>query len=328
MIFGAVRVIVRMIRPAAVASCLFAGCMCLGRPAHSQAPPPTGIAPTPAEAKQRAAPTGTAAMTPAWSPTSGPAPTATVNPRRALCDSYIAALSGRSKDAALLRKREVRALAAQASDLVMCGAVVSDSDAPCRELIPVEHGPTMQCLHTRSIYHELRTYPKGRSFLFDEVDWDAFGFPALPTASREAFRKAMRSGDVKDCAQTGDLQSMCRAYIGLDESLCRVGGKLGQVEIELTGKQEKEKVKVGRELEARCKEVIKSRAFLAKGLKEIAESGLPPENEFAKAALGQPEACASFTQAVMDACLADVGATRASGRTPAGGRAPTPDQKR
>src|SRR5713101_4433412 len=92
-----------------------------------------------------------------------------VSARRTVCARYVAAVAGHAPDDALLDNPEVRALAVQAPDLVMCGAVVHDSDAPCKRLLPEEHGPTTACRYMQSIFHELRTYPQGRSFLFDEL---------------------------------------------------------------------------------------------------------------------------------------------------------------
>jgi hypothetical protein len=122
----------------------------------------------------------------------------------------------------VLGNPEVRAIAG--ADLVMCGAVLSDSDVLCKQLMSDVRGPTGACLHMRSIFHELRAYPNTRSFLFDDVDWnDCRGVPAL-TAYCDALRQALRTGDPKDCTQAGDGESICRAYMNLDKSLCRVTG--------------------------------------------------------------------------------------------------------
>ncbi len=317
--------IVRTIRLAFAVTLLFAGFTCLGAPVHSQTQPPTVSAPGPTPAVQATMPT--VATTPAESPTAAAGDAAAAKARRKVCEAYVEALSGRSKDPELLRNREVQALALQVPDLVICGGVVRDSDAQwCKRLLPPEHGPDTECRLTQAVFHELHTYPQGRSFLFHELDWEECkAISSLPPTFCDALRQALRSGDPKSCAQTGDGQSLCRAYLGLDASLCRVQGKVGELELhvadfprvkesekeeemeadlrKLAGAGAREKPKVKWWLEAACKDTIKSRAFLSKGLKAAAESGSPREREFAKAALGQADACASFAQAAMDACM-------------------------
>ena len=148
---------------------------------------------------------------------------------RSACERYVAAVSGRAK-LALLDDPEVGTLAAQApGDLVMCGAVRSDSDALCERLLPVEHGPGGACQHMRSIFHELRS-AGGRSFMFDDRDWEGCRVIPLFPALCDSLRKAMRSADPRDCAATDGAESICRAYIALDKSLCHAEGKLKLVE--------------------------------------------------------------------------------------------------
>ena len=62
-----------------------------------------------------------------------------------------------------------------------------------------------------------------------------------------------------------------------------------------------------------CKRDIKQRARFAQGLKALAESGASKDRPFAKAALGETDACAPLAKSAMDACM--------GGGTPA---APTP----
>jgi hypothetical protein len=213
--------------------------------------------------------------------------------RRALCERYVAAISGHG-DSTLLDDPQVQALAAHAApDLVMCGAVLADSDGLCQRLMPPGHGPSMACRHIRSDFHELRTYPNGRSFMFDEIDREECNHPAC-----DSLLEAMRSGDAEKCALTADLQSICRAYITLDKSLCRLEGK----QTEPNGGAQKG---YGKEpgLEEGCRKTIESRGFLAQGLKALAESGPPRERALAKAALGQADACVQYAQSAMDLCL-------------------------
>jgi hypothetical protein len=182
----------------------------------------------------------------------------------------------------------------------------------------------------RSIFNEIRAYPNGRSFLFDEIDYQDFkGIPALAPYT-DALRQALRSGDPNECAKTGDLKSMCRAYMALDKSLCRVGGKLAEAQVELPDRKKGEpaKLKLKGGLETSCRRVIESRAFLAKGLNAVAESGPPREREFAKAALGQADACATFARQAVDLCAASAQGTAAGTPLPGtpmpGAAAPAP----
>ena len=219
---------------------------------------------------------------------------------RSPCERYVAAASGAAK-LALLDDPEVGTLAAQAPpDLVMCGAVRSDSDALCERLLPTGHGPSTACLRMRSTFHELRS-AGGRSFMFDDRDREECRWNPLWPALCDSLRNAMRSADPRDCAATGGAESICRAYIALDQSLCRAEGKLKLVEVlaKLVG---------ATGIEDSCRETIKSRAFLAQGLESLAESGPPLERELARAALGRPDACAPFAQPALTSCLQSVDA--------------------
>lgn len=211
------------------------------------------------------------------------------------CDRYVAAVSGAGA-LALLDDREVGALAAQApAELVMCGAVRSDSDALCTRLLGTGHGPIMACRHMRSIFHELRG-GGSRSFMFGDADWEECRAIPLLGGVCDSLRGALRSGDPKECATAGGAESICRAYFALDGSLCRVEGKLAVVEslLKLVGVPG---------LEEGCRRTIESRAFLAQGLGWLAESGPPLERELARAALARPDACASFAQPALASCL-------------------------
>jgi hypothetical protein len=319
--------IIRAIRLAPLVTCIFAGCTCSGTPpdnptptvaAHAtDTPQPSTLTSLPATPTYPGVchhwgPSGCAdPITPPPDTTALPgttAPPETPTPdsaRRALCERYVALVSGRERDLALLDNPEIKALASQAPpDLIMCGAVAADSDVLCKRLMPLEHGPSMACRHTQAIFHELRTYPNSRSFMFDDLQWEECHHPSLAPALCDSFRQAMRSGDAKDCAQTGDFEPICRAYIGLDASLCRVQGKLQG----LKGGADKG-YGVDDGFDDICKKTIESRAFLAQGLKVLAQSGPPRERELAKAALGQADACASYAQSAMEGCMGNVSAT-------------------
>jgi len=289
----------RAIRLVPAVMCLFAGCTCSSKLWSNPTPSPTvAAAPSPTKTALPPTPTSASQVAPTEAaPTNLPD---AVDPRRAVCERYVAVLSGRNKDAAAIDNPEVKALAMEAPDLVVCGAVATDSDELCTQFLPPEHGPSMKCRYSRAIFHELRAYPHGNSFLISDVDLEEMA-PLMTAAVWDTFRQAVRSGDSGQCTQTGDLESMCRAYLSLDTSLCRVTGKTGEVEI--TFPKGEGKGKLSTVLENKCKREIADRAFLAKGLKDIAESGPASERVYAKAALGQTDACAPYAQAAMDACM-------------------------
>lgn len=311
---------VRAIRLASITIGIVVGSIWFSKPSYSQPAAPAGSTPTVVAAPatptvaaapgktqdtQPATPASAASDTPAGSPTSGPQPDPTADARRRQCERYVAVLAGRSQDHALLGNRDFQGLPIGTSDLVMCGAVLTDSDALCKRMMPVEHGPSMACRKTWAAFHELRAYPNKRTFMLDEIDWqECRGVPAL-TKFCDSLRQALRSGDPKDCAQTGDGESICLAYMKLDKSLCHVTGKLAEVEFALPDRKpgEPAKIKVKDVADESCRQKIDERTFLAKGLKELAESGPPREREFAKAALGQADACASFVQPAVELCV-------------------------
>lgn len=271
---------------ALIAALTFAGCTCAGKPGGPGAP--AGAA--------RATP-------PAVAPTPTPVDLAAL--RQKTCEGFVATLAGRQPNAALYEDEALRALAGSEADLVTCGAVVSDSETPCLKLLPVERGPSKMCLHMRAIFHELRTYPQGRSFLLDEIDWAEWQpLRERMPAAFDALRAATRSGDVAQCEQAGDMRSICRAYLTLDAAQCRAEGDLAAGEVEpLVHKEGDSKADLSFAIEDGCRQTVESRAFLAAGLKGLAESGPPRERVLAKAALGDATACAAYEQVAMTNCL-------------------------
>jgi hypothetical protein len=183
--------------------------------------------------------------------------------------------------------------------------VLSDSDAMCNKLMEVEKGPRSACLQMRSIFHELRAYPGKRSFMFDEFErQQCRQVPAFTTLC-DGLQKALRAGTPKDCAEAGDGESICLAYLNLDASLCRMTGKMAEAEIEFPKPKAggTAKMKVKDEAEENCRQNIEGKALLAKGLEVLAESGPPRERELAKAALGRPDACETYARAALESCV-------------------------
>ena len=305
-------------------ACLFSGCTCAGNPPPVPTPtatvrPPDTAPPAPRHTDTPPPVAATAAPPVAVSPTAD-------SNRLAACQGYVAVLSGRTKDSAMLDSADVRALAD--ANLVMCGAVFSDSDMMCQKLMPEERGPSTECLRTQSIFHELRTYPGTRAFLFDDVDEkECTNIPGLATFCT-SLRKVLRSKNAESCSQLGDAESVCRAYMAMDKSRCHVTGKLATLEVEVPGERKpgESKGRVKDWIEETCRRSIEERASFADGLKALAQSGPPHQRELARAALKQDDACQTYAQAAMQSCAP--GGTAAStpataGNPPSGTAAPT-----
>jgi hypothetical protein len=197
----------------------------------------------------------------------------------------VAVLAGTKKNDAVLADPKLQELAARSFDLVVCRAVATDSDAPCA-LIPDQKD---ECRILRSILHELRTNPKGRSFVFPDVKYEMCRTDPELAPICDRLRDAARSGDPDKCAGIGDEEASCRAMITLDASRCGKGK-------DLFG----------------CRKVIEANQLFAKGLKGLAESGPARERAFAKAALGEADACKPFVQATMGSCPGPTPVTGAS----------------
>lgn len=263
------------------------------------------------------------------------APALDLDPGR--CPHFVGVLAGREKDAAVAKQPEFRAFAARVPELVTCGAVRTDSDDACKVL---DKDDAETCRRSRATFHELRAYPKGRSYLFDETKYQeckqAGGMPA-PVC--EALRKALRSGDPNQCVTHADfvalcddavragsldlggsqcategpaikamLEGQCRALVNLDPAACRFQGPHAD------------------DMAEQCRTDIEGRKSYGKGLTDLGNSGSPTERELAKAALNDADACKAASKSAMDVCLG-----KGSAATPAPGagaetNAPAPRQ--
>ncbi len=207
-------------------------------------------------------------------------------------------LSGKKSDADMLADPKVKEFAGRSFDLVACRAVATDSDAPCA-LVGTQQD---ECRLLRSVFHELRTNPQSRSFMFPDFKYERCR--AEPKIARfcDRLRDAARSGDPSKCSGTGDEEIDCRAELTLDESLC-----------------EKAKDKQG------CRKGIEFNRLFANGLQAIADSGPAREQALAKAALGDAEACVPFAKNAVEACPALVSPPT---RTPAPKRTSVPASRK
>lgn len=227
-----------------------------------------------------------------------PEPTPAANPATARCEEYIAVLSGKKKDDAMLKDPKVKAIVARSFDLVACRAVAADSDEPCA-LVPDQKD---ECRLLRGVYHELRTNPQGRAFTFPDVKYEMCKSDRKLAPVCDRLRDAARSGDPNECAGTGSQETDCRAAITLDESRCAKA-----------------------EDPHGCRKGIEFNRVFAKGLQALAESGPEREQALAKAALGDADACTKFAQAALGFC-AEVIATSTS--SPAAKTSPAPAKSR
>jgi len=245
------------------------------------------------------APTPGTGATPAGTPAPQVDAQAAARAKRAACESLAAALSGRPAERQLLNDPRAASLAELVPDLVTCGAVATDSDELCK----LAAGSSGSCLTTRSVFHELRANPKGRGFVFSEAEYQHCR-AEMPLKVCEKMRNAVTSGDPSKCdgqwldktdgrapgmekARVEDMSTLCtafcRALVSADKSLCR---------------QLKDP-----EMMRRCESQIEDKVVFARGLKDIAATGKPPERDFARAALGEADACKAMMQTAVDKCL-------------------------
>jgi hypothetical protein len=230
--------------------------------------------------------------------------------RRASCENIVAALSGESKHEALLKDPQVEALAKRVPDLLTCRAVKEDSDGPCKLL--EDERAVRSCRAKQSTFHEWRAYPNGRAFMFNNVQFEDCGNfkPFAPYC--EGFRAAARAGDASKCKAVGEFESLCRGLITLDKSLCSAPkGK------DFQGRDQGNSQTWADGVEKDCKRQIDGMALYAKGMKAVADSGTPLDRQLAKAALGQPDACAPSAEDAIKTCVANLGAPAPSQASPA-----------
>lgn len=235
---------------------------------------------------------------------------AAADARGALCERYLKVLAGQEKaDATLLSDRDFQITAARAPSLTTCGAIATDSDALCAAMAQAPSGfadprgvdkgiEGKSCRRMQFIFHELRTYPKGRSFLLPFTREECASLKDL-APSCTAFVDALRAGDASKCASTGSFQALCNAFIAVDDLKCAGGKGLPD------------------DLTDACKEMVVQRGFLAAGLEKVEKDGPPDERTikaemgdddtvraYVKAALGRPDACDTFSKAALEACVA------------------------
>lgn len=194
------------------------------------------------------------------------------------CERVVAALAGRGGS---IKTPQAEGLARAVPELPLCGAVLSDSKAPCAAL-GSEAG---NCENRWFVFHDLRANPKGRGFVFPEFQ-NCASDPNLAKYCK-GLREAAMSGDPDKCPK-GPVEGTCRALISLDPAMC--------------DKLPKDDNGDGLDRVRGCKERIAEYQPRAKGLKELAESGPEADRPLAKAALGQKDACAAYEKKAMDVC--------------------------
>jgi hypothetical protein len=255
----------------------------------------------PADDAQKAAP---AKASPSASDDAKSTVAATPNPAARLsdCKRFVALLAGGKVDKKTLADPAFQMFAATVPDLVTCGVVARDSDDLCVYSVypPLAESDMngfvsdaavayKSCREGWSNFHELRTYPKGRSFMVEDVKCRTTK-ELKPICERIV--AVMRSGDATKCPSLGEFQTMCRAFISLDTSQCQApkgDGFVGQH---------------GDEFAKSCVSLIESKGSFAKGLQAMAASATGRDRQLAKAALGQADACADYEKAAVEKCVA------------------------
>src|SRR5581483_3001271 len=192
------------------------------------------------------------------------------------------------------------------------------SEDLCKALAKGAIEAQVKCRQQTNMMHEVRHYPKGRSFFFTDVEMEQceqFG-PTKPYC--KSIRDIARSGDASKCTSLSFLADTCRAFLTIDKSNCRApsGPDLAAA---TQGQPEAAQKDLATGIQQDCVKKIDDRAFLAKGLSDVAASDRP-EAKLAKAALGQADACAGDVGSAMTACT-KLMAERAA-PPPAGGAAP------
>ena len=243
---------------------------------------------------------------------------------RATCEHYVAVFAGREKDPTVLKKPEVQAFASHAVDLVTCNAVRADSDEPCKVLEKMADG----CKVTLSVFHEMRAYPNGRSYMFDDRKYEECKQSGgMPMVVCDALQKALRAGDADQCVMQADFAALCRKAVqegnleGVNAADCGTEGPKIRKMLEgqcraLVNLDPKACDVPGPHAEGmaeQCRKDIEGRKGYGKGLKQLAKSGGLPDREFAKAALDDPDACKELTAAAVDACVAASSAPKGAG---------------
>jgi hypothetical protein len=261
----------------------------------------------PPAAAEKAAPAKTAADEAVRPAAAAPSP---VVPKvsRADCERDARALTSGDKGAKKPAGAADPATRTANADLVTCTAVLADSDEPCARL---DEESADNCRRDRAAFHEMRAYPNGPSFMLDDRKFEECKKNAAMAPVCEAVRKALRSGDPKQCVLNADFEALCRSDADLDatkcateaprlkallEGQCRAMVTLDESACDVPGPRHEEMAK-------QCRDDIKANKAYGKGLKQLAKSGAPREKELAKAALEEADACKTFTQSAVDACL-------------------------
>ncbi len=245
----------------------------------------------------------------------------------AKCQKAAAAFGQRSGDATLLGSAEARAVGMQNPDLVMCTAVLTDSDEPCNRYLPTEKGPSNACLQLRAMFHELKTYPGKPTYVFTDFDWQACRSTPEFKESCDKLRAALRAGNEKGCAGIGIGEPLCRAAISGDKTKCdvKVAAADSMVWHRDPGDKGPAAANIAEFIAKDCHEKLDTRGPLAVGLKKIADSGSGQQQILARAALGQQHACSELVDQAVARC-GPSGKESAGESTPASTPRPAPQE--
>jgi hypothetical protein len=258
--------------------------------------------------------------------TAGATPKAVGSAAPTKCQKIAEALGKRTADAALLNSADAHAVGLQNPELVMCSAVLTDSDEPCKRYLPSGQGPSNACLQLRAIFHELKANPGKPTYMFTDFDWQLCRSNPDFTQTCDKLRAALRSGNEKDCAGIGIAEPLCRAAMSGDKTKCDLKVAAAEGKVLSPDPQGKGPVtaNVSEMIAQDCHEKLDTRLRLAGGLKKLAESGSPQEQPLARAALGEADACATLVKQATGRCPGETGP--AADSTPAATPRPAPQE--
>ncbi|MEO8603665.1 MAG: hypothetical protein ABI629_13915 [bacterium] len=209
------------------------------------------------------------------------------------CERFVAALLG-DGDRALLDDATAPAIAAKVPELVACGAMLTDSDAVCKQLRP----PMDDCSTFWAIFHALRTNPSA-GFLLPDSEYERCRSDKMMAPFCDGLRAAAKAHDPSLCT-AGGLNTFCRAIVALDPAVCnRINSDDVKAFSGVTDPAQGVKA-----LQEQCRAQVAQYAHFATGLAAMAKASKSPEREFAKAALGEKDACKKFQQKALQVCRA------------------------
>jgi hypothetical protein len=208
------------------------------------------------------------------------------------CDDYIAALMNKTSPVAA-SDPVLQPIADKVPNLVICGAVLSDSDAVCKQL----HPAPADCSTLWADFHALRNNAAARGYLLPDSEYEQCRQEKLMQPYCDGLRAATKAHDPSLCT-AGGLNTFCRALVSLDPATCdRL--TLDDVKAFPQVDNPREGLKT---LKEQCRAQVARYTRFAAGLPAMAASAQSPERELAKAAQGDAAACKPFAESALRVC--------------------------